>query len=76
MPMMVMSIVSSMSLTSLFHFNFVLLLYQQTHHFLIYIFFLQRWNPRVDGVLASCGDDGLVKIWRLNPDKVMSATQR
>ena len=21
------------------------------------------WNPKVGGVLASCGDDGLVKIW-------------
>ena len=25
-----------------------------------------RWNPKVTSLLASCGDDGLVKIWRLN----------
>lgn len=23
-----------------------------------------RWNPKVAGMLASCGDDGLVKIWQ------------
>lgn len=24
-----------------------------------------RWNPKIGGLLASCGDDGLVKIWQM-----------
>jgi len=24
-----------------------------------------QWNPVVKGVLASCSDDGLVKIWKM-----------
>ena len=24
-----------------------------------------RWNPKVPGLLASCGDDGVVRIWRM-----------
>lgn len=24
-----------------------------------------RWNPKVSGVLASCGDDGVVRLWTL-----------
>lgn len=23
-----------------------------------------RWNPQVPGLLASCSDDGVVKLWR------------
>ena len=25
-----------------------------------------QWNPKHMNVLASCGDDGTIKIWRLN----------
>lgn len=27
-----------------------------------------RWNPRRPGLLASAGDDQLVKVWRFDPD--------
>ena len=26
-----------------------------------------RWNPRDRTIFASCGDDGLVKVWELLP---------
>jgi WD40 repeat protein len=27
-----------------------------------------HWNPKVPGLLASCGDDGLVKLWTFKSD--------
>ena len=26
------------------------------------------WNPKIEGLLASCSDDGLVKLWQISED--------
>jgi len=28
-----------------------------------------HWNPKIPGLLASCGDDSLVKLWTFNSEQ-------